>query len=63
MDDLIPAAKMKDRIPGTTDKFWAQLRFKGTGPVFTKVARKVYYRTSDVDAWLEKRRYTRTEGP
>ena len=63
MDDLIPAAKMKDRVPETTDQFWATLRHKGTGPVFTKVARKVYYRASDIDAWLEKRRYTRTDGP
>lgn len=32
----------------------AQMRFKGEGPKFGKSSpRKVFYRRSDVDAWLD----------
>jgi hypothetical protein len=61
--DLIPAAEMKNEIPGTTDQYWATLRHKGTGPAYVKVVRKVYYRRGDVDAWLAANRYTRTDQP
>ncbi len=60
MPDLIPAAQMKILFPDTSDQFWAALRFKGTGPTFQKVGRKVYYSQADVDAWLAANRYTRT---
>jgi hypothetical protein len=64
MDDLIPAAKMKDEVPDTTDQYWATQRHRGTGPVYTKVGpRKVYYRRSDVEKWLEDNRYTRPDRP
>lgn len=62
--EVIPSSKMKSIFPGTSDQYWATLRHKGTGPVYMKVGpRKVYYRRSDVDAWLESSRYTRPDRP
>jgi hypothetical protein len=41
-------------IPGTNPQYWAQLRFRGEGPRYLKPSpRKVLYRWSDVEAWLE----------
>ena len=61
--DLIPAAQMKHQIPGTTDKSWAAMRHKGTGPRYVKLGRKVYYRRVDVQAWIDSNVYTRTDRP
>jgi len=68
MDDLVPASEMKNRIPGTSDQYWATLRHKGGGPEYVKVgppgrARKVYYSLATVEAWLEGSRFTRTDRP
>lgn len=62
--DLMPASEMKNLFPGTTDQYWAVLRHRGTGPIYMKVGpRKVYYRRSDVAAWLEANRYSRPDRP
>lgn len=61
--DLIPAAEMKNRFPGTTDQSWAALRHRGTGPRYIKVMRKVFYRSADIAAWLDSNMYTRTDRP
>ena len=63
MPDIIPASEIRNALPGTTVQYWAMLRHKGGGPVYTKAARKVYYRRSDVNAWLESSRYTRPDRP
>ena len=64
MPDLIPAAEMKNLIPGTSDQYWATLRHKGGGPQYLKVGpRKVYYRRADIEAWIEENRFTRTDRP
>ncbi len=42
---------------------WAGLRYKGAGPVFVKVMRRVYYRRRDVEAWLNDNRMIRTDRP
>jgi hypothetical protein len=67
VDDLIPASEMKNLFPGTTDQTWAGRRFRGTGPVFIRLGgedgRSIYYRRSDIDAWLDGSRYTRTDRP
>lgn len=47
--------------PGTNRQSWAQMRYRGTGPKFFKVGRKVYYRPEDVDAWIENNLQTRTD--
>ncbi|OIN79089.1 hypothetical protein BMG05_19800 [Mycobacterium malmoense] len=62
-DMMIPSAEMKDLFPGTDDQYWNALRHKGGGPVYTKCGRKVYYLRSDVEAWVESNRYTRTDRP
>jgi hypothetical protein len=60
---IIPAAEMKNEIPGTTDQSWAALRHKGTGPPYVKLGRKVYYRRADVQAWIDSNVYTRPDRP
>ncbi len=62
--DLIPAAEMKNIIPGTSDQYWATLRHKGGGPEYVKVGpRKIYYRRGDIESWIEGSRFTRTDRP
>jgi hypothetical protein len=40
----------------------AQLRYRGTGPRFTKRGRRVLYRWSDVCAYLDANTLSRTTG-
>jgi hypothetical protein len=55
---------MKHRFPGTTDQTWAGHRHRGSGPVFIRLgARRIYYRWSDVEKWLDDSRFTRTDRP
>lgn len=61
MTELIPSSEMPNRFPGTTTGSWAMHRFRGTGPKFVKIGRKVFYRESDVDNWLRENTYTRTD--
>ncbi len=42
-------AEKVDRSPATV-RYW---RAQGTGPVGVRVGRRVAYRASDVDAWLQ----------
>ncbi|MFD5869151.1 helix-turn-helix transcriptional regulator [Corynebacterium sp. NPDC060344] len=51
------------RYPGTNRQAWAQHRYRGTGPAFFKVGRRVYYRLEDVLAWEENSTRTRTDDP
>lgn len=51
------------RYPGTNRQSWAQHRYRGTGPAFFKVGRRVYYRFDDVLAWEESNTRTRTDDP
>lgn len=61
MDELIASRDMPARFPGTTDGSWAQLRYRGTGPKYVKVGRKVFYRRADLEAWLDEQVKTRTD--
>ena len=45
---------------GLTRGTLANLRVRGSGPAYFKVARFVRYDSNDVDAWLRSRRYTST---
>jgi predicted DNA-binding transcriptional regulator AlpA len=45
----------------TTEASLAQMRYKGTGPNFVKVGRRVLYRWSDVEKWIASSVYTRTD--
>ncbi len=62
-DGLIPASVMPSLFQGTTAQTWAALRHKGYGPAYVKVMRRVYYRRSDVEAWIEQNRKIRTDLP
>lgn len=47
----------------TTEQGLAQMRYRGMGPKFIKVNRKVLYRWSDVNAYLDANTVQRTDGP
>lgn len=53
--------EMIERYPGTNRQTWAQHRYRGTGPRYFKVGRKVYYRTEDVINWEEECTRIRTD--
>lgn len=54
---------MIDRYPGTNRQFWAQHRYRGTGPAYMKLGRKIFYRPEDVAAWEAASVRTRTDEP
>jgi hypothetical protein len=41
----------------------AQFRYRGIGPRFVKVGRRVLYRWSDVADWLDRNTMQRTDDP
>lgn len=51
------------QVLGTTEDGLAQMRYRGTGPKFCKVGRKVMYRWSDIRAYLEANTLQRTDDP
>jgi hypothetical protein len=50
-------------VLGTTEAGLAQQRYRGRGPKFVKVGRKVLYRWSDVRAYLDANTCQRTDDP
>ncbi|MCG7583671.1 AlpA family transcriptional regulator [Mycolicibacterium sp. OfavD-34-C] len=56
---LAKAAEVADYLK-TTPAHLANLRFLGTGPAFVKLGRSVRYRWSDVDAWVQANRQTKS---
>lgn len=52
---------LQARYPGTTRQSWAQHRYRGTGPAFFKVGRRVFYRPVDILAWEASQLQTRTD--
>ena len=62
MEIYDPPEEVCKYIPGMTVNLLAQMRFRGDGPPFIKPSpRKVVYRRSAVEAWLESRERTRTD--
>ncbi len=47
-------------VLNTTVDGLSQMRYRGTGPKFCKVGRKVIYRWSDVRDYLDANNYQRT---
>ena len=45
----------------TTVEQLAQERYKGTGPKFVKLGKRVFYDWTDVFAWIEANTLTRTD--
>lgn len=48
---------------GTSEAGLAQMRYRGTGPKFCKVGRRVMYRWGDVREYLERNTLQRTDDP
>lgn len=59
--EVIPSSEMPSLFPGTTEGSWAQHRYRGTGPRFVKIGRKVFYRREDVATWLDSQAKNRTD--
>lgn len=62
-DRLLLPEQVAELIPGVTRQYLAILRHRGGGPVYVKLGRKVLYRESDVNAWIEAGLHTRTDRP
>ncbi|WP_211439289.1 helix-turn-helix transcriptional regulator [Corynebacterium glutamicum] len=60
-DQPLTIEDMVDRYPGTNRQTWSQHRFRGTGPAYIKVGKRIFYRPSDVLAWEESLRRVRTD--
>lgn len=46
----------------TTEASLAQMRYRGDGPIFVRAGkRRVLYRWSDVEQWVERSLHTRTD--
>ena len=60
MTDYTPE-DMTRIFPQTTRQTLAQMRYRGNGPRYYKVGRKVFYRPRDVEDWKESQLRTRTD--
>jgi predicted DNA-binding transcriptional regulator AlpA len=43
------------RLLGLSESTLAKLRLNGSGPTYCKLGRRVVYRTTDLDEWLQSR--------
>ena len=48
-------AKVAARFVGLSESTLAKLRLNGNGPLYCKLGRRVLYRPSDLEQWLESR--------
>ncbi len=46
------------KMTGTSPGHWHNLRHTGGGPTFIKIGAAVRYKLSDVEAWLEARKFS-----
>lgn len=58
-DELLTPVELAAYL-GRTEAALAQLRYRGTGPSFTKAGGRIRYRTKAVNAWLEQNEKERT---
>jgi predicted DNA-binding transcriptional regulator AlpA len=49
------SAKAAARFVGLSASTLAKLRLNGNGPAYCKLGRRVVYRVSDLESWLESR--------
>ena len=61
MSQPLTVDDMVARYPGTSRQSWANHRYRGTGPKFFRVGRKIFYRPEDVDAWEQTQIISRTD--
>lgn len=62
LPDLITPAELAQFMRTTTNSL-AQDRYLGRGVPFVKHGKKVLYRRGDVEAYLERNRFQRTDVP
>jgi predicted DNA-binding transcriptional regulator AlpA len=57
MADLpkVVSAKIAARFVGLSASTLAKLRLNGNGPLYCKLGRRVVYRLSDLEQWLQSR--------
>ncbi|BCO35496.1 helix-turn-helix domain-containing protein [Mycobacterium heckeshornense] len=58
--DLATPAEVAEAL-GTSPAGLAQMRYRGTGPAFVKVGRRVRYRWSDVRDYLAANTFDRSD--
>ena len=51
---VVPAREAA-RLVGLSDSTLAKLRLNGNGPTYCKLGRRVVYRPSDLEQWLQSR--------
>jgi predicted DNA-binding transcriptional regulator AlpA len=56
---LVPPEDLADLLSVSTGQL-AQMRYLGTGPQYVKIGTRVRYALSDVRAWLDDQRRSRT---
>jgi hypothetical protein len=54
-ETILTPAQLSERYDGVSVKTLANWRSRGTGPVFTKIGGKVFYRLPDVLEWERSR--------
>lgn len=52
---IVVSSKAAASIVGLSESTLAKLRLYGSGPVYCKLGRRVVYRVSDLEAWLQSR--------
>lgn len=60
MSDLLTPAQLGERWHKSTAAL-AQMRYRGDGPVYTKIGRSVFYDLDDILAFEESQKRTRTD--
>lgn len=61
MSDILTIEDICNRYPGTNRQMWAQHRYRGTGPAYIRVGKRVFYRAEDVTKWEAAQVRTRTD--
>ena len=51
----VVSTKIAARLVGLSESTLAKLRLTGNGPVYCKLGRRVVYRPSDLEQWLQSR--------
>lgn len=62
MPELLTPDDVAD-IVHTTAAQLAQMRYRGGGPRYVKFGKKILYRRTDIEAYIEANLYARTDQP
>jgi predicted DNA-binding transcriptional regulator AlpA len=52
---IVITAKVAAKVVGLSESTLAKLRLYGNGPTYCKLGRRVVYRKSDLEQWLQSR--------